>query len=159
MPKEASFVNVGVWHGFTLLAGMVGNLQKYCIGIDNFTRFGGPKQQFLKRYYKYKSAHHHFYEMDYVDYFSTVHDSPIGVYIYDGDHSYDNQLNGLKLAEPFFSENCVVLVDDTNWKAPRQATIDFIRGSTNKYEILLDKTTSFLKDPTFWNGIIMFRRC
>ena len=159
MPNDICFVNVGVWNGFTLLAGMVGNLQKNCIGIDNFTQFGGPKNQFLKRFGKYKSSHHHFYEMNYVDYFSTVHDSPIGVYLYDGEHSYDNQLNGLKIAEPFFSENCVILVDDTNLRDPRQATLDFIRSSTNKYEILLNKTTSFNGNPTFWNGIMVVRRC
>ncbi|MBU2591283.1 MAG: hypothetical protein KKC21_04600, partial [Nitrospinae bacterium] len=69
------------------------------------------------------------------------------------------QLKGLKSAEPFFSDNCVILVDDTNWSEPMQATLDFIEGSKNKYEILLDETTAYNCNPTFWNGIMVFRRC
>ncbi|MFH1995354.1 MAG: class I SAM-dependent methyltransferase, partial [Nitrospinota bacterium] len=115
MPNDTCFVNVGIWNGFTFLSGMAGNAEKKCIGVDNFTQFGGPQEEFLKRFEKYKNPYHHFYRMDYVDYFSKVHSDPIGVYLYDGEHSYDNQLKGLKSAEPFFSDNCVILVDDTNW--------------------------------------------
>jgi len=158
MPNCTSFVNVGVWHGFTLIAGMIGNSQKNCIGVDNFSQFDGPRNQFFKKFQEYKNEQHHFYDMDYVDYFSKVHSSAIGFYIYDGEHSYDNQLNGLKMAESFFSENCIILVDDINWHDPRQATLDFIKSSTNKYEILLDKTTSFNGHPTYWNGIMIFRK-
>ena len=162
LPNDTCYVDVGVWNGFSLLAGMARNYKKKCIGVDNFTdptRFGNPKSQFIQRFEKYKSSHHHFYEMNYVDYFPMVHTSPIGLYFYDGDHSYDNQLNGLKIAEPFFSQDCVILVDDTNRRQPRQATLDFIQSSSNNYQMLLDKTTSCNGNPTFWNGIMIFRRC
>ena len=36
MCPDQVFVNIGVWHGFTLLAGMADNLDKVCIGVDNF---------------------------------------------------------------------------------------------------------------------------
>src|SRR5437899_2425873 len=36
MPDDQAFVDVGVWNGFTFLAGMIGNSVKRCIGIDNF---------------------------------------------------------------------------------------------------------------------------
>jgi hypothetical protein len=36
MKPDVSFVNVGVWNGFTLLSGMVGNPDKRCVGVDNF---------------------------------------------------------------------------------------------------------------------------
>ena len=159
MPNDTCFLNVGVWNGFTLFSGMIGNPQKDCIGIDNFSQFGGPKEQFLQRLKEYKGENHHFYEMNYIDYFKNIHAKPIGFYIYDGDHSYDNQLTGLEIAEPFFSENCIILIDDTNWKDPREATLEFINSSANKYELLLDRTTYGIRHPTFWNGIMLFRRC
>jgi len=158
MNSEDSFVNVGVWHGFTFFAGMAGNLDKSCIAIDNFSQFDGPKEEFLSLFNRYKSDKQYFFEMDYRQYFEHAHQSRIGVYIYDGEHSYQNQLHGLEIAEPFFSKDCVVLVDDTNWVEPRQATLDFIAKSKNSYELILDVTTCRNWHPTFWNGLMVFRR-
>lgn len=158
MDSGEVFVNVGVWYGFTLLAGIVGNPDKKCVGVDNFSQFGGPRSAFLARFEHLKSENHFFHDMDYGEYFSRVHRDPIGFYIYDGGHEYRDQLRGLQLAEPFFSKNCVVLVDDTNWPEPRKATLDFISGSANQYRILLDVTTRGNCHPTVWNGVIVFQR-
>lgn len=158
MSTDCCFLNVGVWNGFTFLAGLVGNSEKKCIGVDNFSEFGGPREEFLERFNRYKYVNHHFYDMDYVDYFKKVHKEEIGLYIYDGGHSYQDQLRGLQLAEPFFSDGCVVLVDDTNWDAPKQATLDFISSSSHNYEILLDESTSRNGHPTLWNGLMVFQR-
>jgi len=158
MPDNQSFVNVGVWHGFSLLSGMIGNPDKKCVGIDNFSAFGGPREAFLERFNHYKSMNHCFYEMDYEKYFVKVHKGSIGFYVYDGSHTYTNQLKGLQLAEPFFSNNCIILIDDTNWDAPRKGTLDFISRSSNTYKILLDKTTCRNNHLTLWNGIMIIQR-
>jgi len=158
MSGESCFLNVGVWNGFTFLAGLVGNSEKSCIGVDNFSEYGGPREEFLERFNKYKCVNHHFHDMDYVEYFEKVHKEEIGFYIYDGNHGYRDQLRGLQVAEPFFSDKCVVLVDDTNWDAPKQATLDFISGSSHNYEIILDKSTSRDGHPTLWNGLMVFQR-
>jgi Methyltransferase domain len=158
MPGSQAFVNVGVWHGFTFMCGIVGNPSKVCIGIDNFTQFGGPREAFISRFRKYRSAKKRFFDMDYREYFAKVHREPIGFYVYDGDHSYDNQLMGLQAAEPFFTKGCVVLVDDTNWLEPRSATMDFIAKSSYAYRILLDTTTCCNGHPTLWNGVMVLQR-
>jgi hypothetical protein len=158
MPDNLSFVNVGVWHGFSLLSGMIGNAEKRCVGIDNFAWFGKPRKAFFKRFNKYKSPNHYFYEMDYLEYFTKVHEGPIGFYVYDGPHGYDAQLGGLLAAEPFFSETCIVLIDDTNWDDPRRAALDFISQSSHEYQIILDRRTSRNGHPTFWNGIMILQR-
>jgi hypothetical protein len=169
MPEDLAFVNVGVWHGFTFFAGLVNNYRKICIGIDNFSEFGGPREAFAEKFQRYKSDTHHFYDMDYREYFRSVHKGPIGFYIYDAEHSYQNQLTGLQVAEPFFAENCIVLVDDTNWLEPRQATLDFIAASQYEYEILFesstccpnnpsDMITELRYNPTWWNGIMLLQK-
>jgi hypothetical protein len=157
-PDEA-FVNVGVWNGFTFLAGMLNNPEKLCIGIDDFSELGGPRRAFLRRFEALKGPRHRFVEMDYQEYFRRHHQDRIGVYVYDGHHAYRYQLEGLQLAEPFFSDDCLVLVDDTNWAEPRRATLDFVRGSPHRYETLLDARTAGNKHPTFWNGLMVLRRC
>jgi hypothetical protein len=158
MPDDCCFLNIGVWHGFTLLAGMMQNSDKRCIGVDNFSEYGGPREEFLRRFNQYRSPNHHFYETDYINYLSKFHKGRIGVYIYDGEHSYNNQLKGLLLAEPYFSENCIVLVDDTNWIQPKQATSYFINNGRHRYRTLLDETTAGNSHPSWWNGIVIFQR-
>lgn len=158
MPANQAFVNVGVWNGFSLLSGMVGNADKTCIGVDNFSEFGGPKEDFCERFNEFRSANHHFYEMDYEAYFRQEHNGPIGFYIYDGEHSYTNQLKGLQIAEPYFAEDCLILVDDTNYDEARQGTIDFIENSPNEYEIIFERETFCNSHPTFWNGVMVLRR-
>ena len=158
MKDDECFVNVGVWNGYSFLAGMVNNPSKTCIGIDNFSQFGGPQEAFRQRFEKHKSPNHFFHDMDYKDYFRTVHKQKIGFYNYDGEHSYENQLEGLRAAEPFFSDDCMIFVDDTNLPEPRKANLDFIRQSSNKYEILLDRTTCKNGHPTFWNGVMILQR-
>src|SRR5262245_39807155 len=158
MPAGTAFVNVGVWHGFTFLSGIVNNPGRRCVAIDNFSQFGGPKDEFLSRFNTRKSDTHEFHEMDYEDYFRSKHQGPIGCYIYDGEHSYRNQFCGLELAEPFFVYRCVILVDDTNDEEPRQATLDFMNRTLNKYRLLFDRSTSCNQHPTFWNGVMIFAR-
>jgi hypothetical protein len=158
MPPDCCFVNVGVWHGYSLLAGMKGNPDRRCIGVDNFSLFGGPREQFLNRFYRYRSADHHFYDLDYNKYFSRIHVGNIGLYFYDGPHDYENQLQGLRAAEPYFSDHCIILVDDTNDAPPRQATMDFVSQAADDYDLLLDETTLFNKHPTFWNGLMILQK-
>lgn len=157
MRDGEAFVNIGVWHGFTLLSGMANNMGKRCIGVDNFSEFGNPKQAFLKRFDTYRRPQHSFYEMDYIDYFSRVHRGKIGFYIYDGCHDYINQIRGLKVAEPFFSEHAIILIDDINYDEVRKATMDFIAASPHEYRILLDVSTYCNHHPTFWNGVMLLQ--
>jgi Methyltransferase domain len=158
LDADCSFVNVGVWQGFSFLAGLVGNEDKKCIGIDCFSEFGGPKEQFLGRFNSHKGPNHYFYDLDYREYFSRVHSGKIGFYIYDGEHSYENQLAGLRIAEPFFSDDCIILVDDTNLEAARKGTLDFVKQSRNTYDVLLDKQTCINMHPTLWDGVMILQR-
>lgn len=158
MPPDAAFVNVGLWHGFSFLAGLVGNPDRRCVGIDNFSQFGGPRGEFLRRYEARRSPLHEFHEMDYEEYFARTHRGPIGFYIYDGEHSYRNQLRGLEAAEPFLASGCVVMVDDTNDAEPRQATLDFVSRHPGRYQMLFERRTAANGHPTFWNGITIFIR-
>jgi hypothetical protein len=136
MPENQAFVNVGVWHGL----------------------FGRPREAFLERFNHHKGPEHFFHKMDYVDYFSEVHNEPIGFYIYDGNHNYDSQLVGLKVAEPFLSENSIILIDDANYDMVRESTKDYISDSSYEYEVVLDQNTFCNYHPTFWNGVIVLQR-
>ena len=157
MPENQSFVNVGVWNGYTFFSGLAGNADQRCIGVDNFSHENSPRQEFLSRFDRFGADRHEFHERDYREYFEHVHQGPIGFYLFDGPHRYKDQLDGLQMAEPFFAENCIVMVDDTNWDQVRRANLDFMASSPNRYQTLLDVQTPKSGHPTFWNGIFLFQ--
>jgi hypothetical protein len=156
MPAGQAYLNVGVYAGFSFLAGMIDNPRQVCVGVDNFAIAAG-RPGLLRRFEEARGPAHRFYEMDYLDYFADIQRDQLGVYLYDGDHAYEHQLQGLEQAEPFFADGCVVIVDDTNWEAPRQATIDFVAASAREYDVLLDVATRDHNHPTFWNGLMVLR--
>jgi hypothetical protein len=156
MSEGNAFVNVGVWHGYTFLAGLYGNADADALGIDDFSQFGGPRDEFARRFERMAGERHAFVEADYREVLAGGLDTPIGVYMYDGAHSYDDQLDGLRLAEPFFTDGCIVIVDDANWPPARRATLDFVAGSPREYSVLLDVPTPG-KHPTLWNGLLVLR--
>ena len=157
MPAHHAFVNIGVWNGFSLLAGMAGNADRICIGVDNFSDFGGPREDFGRRFRQHASASHAFHDMDYRAYFEREHHAPIGVYFYDGDHSYEHQRLGLEIAAPYLADDCIIFVDDTNTHPARAATYAFLTTHPG-YHVLLDARTCANGHPTWWNGIVVIQR-
>jgi hypothetical protein len=136
---------------------MACNEDKPCVGIDDFSLFGGPEEQFRREFEARRSDNHSFHSMDYREYFARVHDQPIGVYCYDGSHDYENQWKGLEVAEPFFDEGCLVLVDDTNWAPVWRATMDFAAASRRRYRLVTHARTTDPEHPTFWNGVLILQ--
>jgi hypothetical protein len=157
LPDGQAFLNIGVWHGYTFFSGLAGNENKRCIGVDNFSLKNSPRAQFLKRFERFASSRHSFHEMDFREYLTRVHRTPIGFYLFDGPHHYSDQLEGLQLAEHHFAENCIVMVDDCNWDQVHGANLDFMQKSPNEYRLLLDKRTPKSGHPTYWNGLMIFQ--
>jgi cephalosporin hydroxylase len=156
---DQAFVNIGVWHGYTLLAAMAGNPDRRCIGVDNFsTPPRGLNAIFRERFERHRGPRHELHEMGCEEYFARAHQGTIGFCLYDGNHAYEHQLAGLRVAEPMFGDDCLVLVDDTNTDQERHGTLDFLAHSANRYRILLDVATDCSRHPTFWNGIMLLQR-
>src|SRR5262249_44269876 len=65
MSTGHAYLNIGVWNGFTLLAGMAQNPDKKCIGVDNFSRKDAPRSTFMKRFERARGANHVFHETDF----------------------------------------------------------------------------------------------
>ena len=47
------YVNIGCWKGFSLIAGMI-DTSCEVIGIDDFSQFGGPREEFFNNFNKYR---------------------------------------------------------------------------------------------------------
>lgn len=159
MPEEHAYVNIGVWAGYSLFCGMLGNEGKQCIGIDNFSEFitNNPRKKFYKKFTEIRSDNHIFFEIDYREFFKW-YQGQIGVYFYDGSHCEADQYNGLACAEKFFSDDCIVIVDDYNGLPVQLGTEKFINESLYHYETIFKQFTNHGYHPTYWNGFFLMRK-
>ena len=159
--QDQNYVNIGCWKGFSLIAGMIDtNCTVY--GVDNFAWKEQGRDDFYKNFKKYSKDNHFFYEGDYQDFLKNweYEKKYIDFYFYDGPHGYKDQIQSLELGSGFFRSGTIILVDDTNWDEPRQATLDFVnkKYNYNKYEILHDLKCNHARHPTFWNGLMLLKK-
>jgi predicted O-methyltransferase YrrM len=149
-----AYVEIGVFHGASLIAAMLGNQDRRFVGIDDFgfrdaslekvernlERFGLPRPELLVG-----------------DAFELVPsgalaDAPVGVWYYDASHSYEAQLEGLRIAEPWLAPGALMIVDDTDWEQVERAMDDCLAEEPRARRILsIDgKDRGF---PQWWEGM------
>ena len=152
-PDEA-YVEVGVYHGASLISAMVGNDGRRFVGIDSFAfrdtslekveqnleRFGLPRPELLVG-----------------DAFELVpggalEGTSIGLWYYDAAHDYDSQVEGLRIAEPLLAPGALVIVDDTDWTDVERAMDDYLAQQPRARRILTveGKSRGF---PQWWEGM------
>lgn len=161
LDSNENYVNIGVWKGFSLIAGML-NTNCMVYGNDNFSEFQGPKQEFKKKFDSLKNnSKHFFYECDYKDFFKEFEKlkKSISFYYYDGEHSYKNHFENLIIAKDYFKSGTIILVDDINFPEVESGTKDFINKYPNEYKILKEiKTANNHGHPSYWNGLFLFEK-
>ena len=160
LSKNQVYLNIGCWKGFSLVAGMI-NTECKVIGVDNFSQFTGPKNDFLKNFENSKKNNHFFFEQDYEKYFESLNHTKdkFDFYFYDGEHSYDNQFKNLEVADKFLNIGSIILIDDINFDDVYQGTLDFINKTKSKFKIIKEiKTANNHCHPSFWNGIMILKK-
>jgi predicted O-methyltransferase YrrM len=149
-----AYVEVGVLHGASLIAAMLGNQDKRFVGIDSFDfrnaslegvqanleRFGLPTPEILVG-----------------DVFQLVPDGAIpersvGIWYYDAAHDYDSQVAGLRIAEPLLVPGGLMIVDDTDWEQVDRAMEDYVAEQPRARRIVtLDGKSRGA--PQWWEGM------
>ena len=123
---DAHYLEVGSWAGSTLCSAINRNDVR-AVAIDNWSLFGGPKDEFNANVARFKSqADVTFIESDFraVDYCKLGN---FNVYLFDGPHSRQDQLDGMRIARPALDQYCVIIVDDWNWRAVREGTFEGLK--------------------------------
>ena len=158
LDENGSYVNIGLYKGFTLFAGMI-NTKCNVHGVDNFS-FENPRKEFFYNFNKIKNNNHSIYDMDYKEFFKLWENKkkPINFYLYDANHSYEDQLENLLIAKEFFIKDTIIMIDDTNHEWIERATMDFISKYSDQYRVLKNIKTNYRKHPSFWNGFIIFEK-
>ena len=155
------YVNIGCWKGFSLIAGMI-DTSCEVIGVDDFSQFGGPREEFFNNFNKYRKENiHKFYEDDYKIFFKNFEkkNKKIDFYFYDGEHSYENQYENLEIANEFLSDGAIIMIDDINFTEVENGSKDFVKKYSSKFEIVKEiKTSNNHCHPSFWNGVMIIRK-
>ena len=161
LSENQIYLNIGCWKGFTLISGMI-NTSCKVIGVDNFSQFDGPKNEFYLNFEKYQNKQKHsFFDEDYKVFFKNFEkkNQKIGFYYYDGEHSYKNQYENLDIADNFLDKGSIVLIDDINFIDVEKGTKDFLNKTHSEYKVLKEiKTANNHCHPSFWNGIMILEK-
>lgn len=156
-PGEAC-VEVGVFQGASLVAAMLGNEGRQFVGIDSF----GFRDATLA---KVELNLEHFGvsrpELIVGDVFELVPggalgDTRAGVWYYDALHTFEAQLEGLRIAEPWLAPGALLIVDDTDWEQVDRAMDAYVAEQPRATRVL----TIDGKDrgyPQWWEGMQILR--
>ncbi|WP_295633399.1 class I SAM-dependent methyltransferase [Novosphingobium sp.] len=126
---DCRYLEIGSWAGSTACAAMAGNAATFTC-VDDWSLFGGPKDSFLSNTDRARteSTNFLFIEND----FRSIDYGVIGkynVYLFDGPHEYQDQYDGVKIAQDSLDDSFILIVDDWNWESVRNGTFDAITDS------------------------------
>jgi predicted O-methyltransferase YrrM len=153
-PNEV-YLEVGSWKGLSIIAAMMGNHNQNFYAIDDFSQFEGPKRDFQSNIQKYGfSEKLHFIEGDCFEIFRTkfLGSQKVGVYFYDGNHSYYSHYYAIKAIEPFLADNALLIIDDCSFPQVKAVNALFYRVHPN-VRLLFDIRSDYNGEPKWWNGI------
>ena len=152
-PGEA-YVEIGVYHGASLIAAMLGNEDKRFVGVDSFEFRGTSLAKVEANLARYGLE---VPEIVVGDAFELVPagalgDIEVGVWYYDASHSFEAQVEGLRLAEPLLAPGALVIVDDTDWDDVSRALDAYLAEQPRARRILtVDGSTRGA--PQWWEGM------
>lgn len=135
------YLEVGCWKGSTFVSALYGNKEsvKEAFGIDNWSEFDGPYQEFCSTCSRFiKDVPYQFFSMDAFSF--PKHDvfkAPINIYFYDGNHSALSQELALTFYDDILDDQFILVVDDWNWEEVRFGT--FKAFEKLSYKIVFQK--------------------
>jgi len=114
---DEAYVEIGVFHGASLIAAMLGNEGKRFVGVDSFAFRDASLDRVHANLARFDLVPPEIVVGDAFELVPTgaLGDVSIGVWYYDAAHSYEAQLEGLRIAEPLLVSGALVIVDDADW--------------------------------------------
>jgi predicted O-methyltransferase YrrM len=151
---EEAYVEIGVFHGASLIAAMLGNEGKRFVGVDSFAFRGATLENVRENLARFGLAPPEILVGDAFELVpaGALGDVRIGVWYYDAAHSYEAQVEGLRIAEPWLVRGALVIVDDTDWDDVARAMDDYLAEQPRVRRILaLDGKSRGA--PQWWEGM------
>jgi len=158
--EGARYLEIGTWKGSSSCSAMCGNSAKV-LCIDNWSEFGGPKDDFLRNFEKYKGNNDAMFIESDCFAVDTKYLPIFNVYMYDGNHTHDSHYRALMHYINNLDDIFIFIVVDWNWEDVRNGTYESIKKLN--LEIMYEKEIRLTSDnthtplpiasETWWNGI------
>ena len=153
LPQGESYVEVGTFRGTSLVAAMLGNEADF-VGIDDFSFGDGTREQLERNLGRFGLSGATILEGDAFELVpgGALGGRRVGVYYYDNGHEYEQQLEGLRMIEPYLADRALLIVDDSDWERVARATADYLE-SQPLARLLLELEGKDRGAPAWWEGV------
>jgi Methyltransferase domain len=158
LPHRESYVEVGSFRGTSLVAAMLGNEKKQFVAIDDFSMRDASRAQLERNVARFGLTGAEILEGDAFEILRSdaLDDRSVGVYYYDAAHTYEQQLDGLRLAEQHLADEALLIVDDTDWDFVARAVGDYL-AMQPRAESLIEIGGKDAGAPAWWEGVHVLR--
>jgi len=128
LDEDEAYVEVGIFHGASLIASMLGNDDKRFVGIDAFQFRDGSLENVERNLERFDLPRPEILVGDVFELVASgsLDDVRVGVWYYDALHTYEAQLEGLRVAEPLLEPGALVIVDDSDWEQVARSIDDYL---------------------------------
>jgi predicted O-methyltransferase YrrM len=158
LPEGESYVEVGSFRGTSLIATKLGNDDKDVVAIDDFSMRDASREHLERNLAQFGVTGVEILQGDAFEILRSdaLRGRAVGVFYYDAAHTYEQQLDGLRLAEPFLAREALLIIDDTDWDFVERAVDDYLASQPNARRLLAigGKDTGA---PEWWEGIQVLR--
>jgi hypothetical protein len=162
---DACYLEVGTFRGLTLLSAAINNGARRCVGCDKFRTFATntglgilAKRALLRNLARYRerTANITFHHTTSENLFARgLVEGPVGIYFYDGDHSFEATRHGITAAAPLLDDRAVVIIDDWNDPVIRGASYVGLRDAG--LEVLWERELAGdHSESGWWNSLGVF---
>jgi hypothetical protein len=148
-----SYVEAGSFKGASLIAASHGKQGDF-VGIDDFSMKKGSRDRLGENLAAFGCTHATVLEGDVFDVLTdgALAGRRVGVYYYDAAHEYEQQLDGLRLVEPYLTDEALLIVDDTDWDVVERAVDEYLATQPHAEDLLRIDGKS-RGAPHWWEGV------
>jgi len=155
LPDDETYVEVGTFHGASLIAALTDNDGADAVALDSFTMGYGGFEHVRRNLERFGLG-----GVPSVltgDVFELVRGGVldgrrVGIWYYDAAHDYASQLEGLRIAEPYLAPGALLIVDDSDWPRVSRAIDDYLTAQPRARRIL-DLPGEDRGRPQWWSGM------
>jgi len=155
--RKTNYLEVGVWKGSSTCSALYGNDNLNTYVIENWSEFGGPKNDFETNMKTFVGdAQVTIIEDNFTTFdVSRIRDK-IDLYLYDGEHSEESHFLAIEKIWPLLADESIFIVDDWNFPEIQRATRRALKGKTVLEEFIVTYNTDLnhphrdLCSPLLW---------
>ncbi|MDF3044972.1 MAG: hypothetical protein K0R30_1200 [Ornithinibacter sp.] len=164
LPDDEAYLEVGTYKGRSVCGALLDGTERRVVAVENFQEFGmagaQARQELFDNVEALPSVAPDFRLVD-GDCYRVLRDpdavgSPVGVYFFDGAHTWLAHYLALGVVEHLLADEALVLVDDATWPVVRRATMAYV-GRHRGWDVVRAFDAESDHDPRWANGLLLLR--